>query len=389
VLIQGKWHKQGSAAQLGATLRFNENCFIIEADTNITLISPLDETNISDRLGNIERKLTLSDGTTFTTRENNAVDELLKNHKSINGLIHRLESNMAWVALALLITLLSSFAFFKWGVPWTSTQIAHALPHKTNELIAAHSLEFLDDYIFSASQLDTERMQQIREHVKTHLIPLDDNNKDITYQLHFRSWNEDGNAIPNAFALPSGDIILTDKFVEISENQNEMDSVLLHEMGHIIHRHTLQMVVESTLVTTIVMMVTGDSNGLADMGLGLGSLLVSSHYSRAHESAADQYAFEQMLKAKIDPLAFSNIMKRMAKVMEGYERRRHSTNKSVEKSVDKNTELNPDKKSNKQNQNNTLISYLSSHPSTAERVRQAEQYSQCFKQGLSTCDIKK
>jgi Zn-dependent protease with chaperone function len=377
VLIQGKWHKQGSAAQLGATLRFNENCFIIEADTNITLISPLDETNISDRLGNVERKLTLIDGSTFTTRDNNAVDGLLKNHKNINGFIHRLESHMAWVVLALLLTLLSSFAFFKWGIPWTSTLIAHALPHKTNELIAAHSLEFLDDYIFSESQLDAEKMQQIREHVKTLLIPLDDGNKAITYQIHFRRWNQDGDAIPNAFALPSGDIILTDKFVDMSENQNEMDSVLLHEMGHIVHRHTLQMVVESTLVTTIVMMVTGDSNGLADMGLGLGSLLVSSHYSRAHESAADQYAFEKMLKAKIDPLAFSNIMNRMAKVMEGYERRRHNESKSV----NKNAELSPNKTPDKQHPNDTLMSYISSHPSTAERVRQAEQYSQCFKQG--------
>jgi Zn-dependent protease with chaperone function len=379
VLIQGKWHKQGSAAQWGATLRFNENCFIIEVDTGITLTSPLDETNVSDRLGNVERKLTLSNGSTFTTRDNITIDELLKDHHNINGIVHRLESNMTWVALALIITLLSAFAFFKWGIPWTSTQIAHALPHKTNELIAAHSLEFLDDYIFAESQLDAERMQQIREHVNTRLIPLDDNNKGISYQLHFRSWNQNGNAIPNAFALPSGDIILTDKFVESSENQNEIDSVLLHEMGHIVHRHTLQRVIESTLVTTIVMMVTGDSNGFADMGLGLGSLLVSSHYSRAHESEADQYAFEKMLKATIDPLAFSNIMNRMANVMEGYERHRHDENKSGD--------ISPDKTPNKNNQNDTLTRYFSSHPSTAERVRQAEQYSQCFKQGLSSCDI--
>jgi len=73
-------------------------------------------------------------------------------------------------------------------------------------------------------------------------------------------------------ALPSGDIVLTDKFIELSENQDEIDAVLLHEMGHVIHRHGLEMVIEGTLVTVAGMLIVGDSNGLADMGVELGSL---------------------------------------------------------------------------------------------------------------------
>ena len=54
--------------------------------------------------------------------------------------------------------------------------------------------------------------------------------------------------IPNALAFPSGDIVLTDKFVQLSKNQDEIDSVLLHEMGHVVHRHGLEMLIEKELL---------------------------------------------------------------------------------------------------------------------------------------------
>ena len=43
---------------------------------------------------------------------------------------------------------------------------------------------------------------------------------------------------------------------------------------------------------------------MGDMGIGLGSALVSSAYSRGHESEADKYAFDKMLKSGIDPKSF-------------------------------------------------------------------------------------
>ena len=56
------------------------------------------------------------------------------------------------------------------------------------------------------------------------------------------------------------------------------------------------------------MFISGDGTMLADMGIGLGSLLISSEYSRSHESEADLFAFEKMLILKIDPENFSSIM---------------------------------------------------------------------------------
>ncbi len=379
-MIKGKWHDEGSAAQLGAALTSDHEYITVEIEDGRKIRTTLNEVNVSDRLGNVERKLVFEDGSVFATHDNDSVDYLFNNKSSFNGFLHKIESHIGWVVIALIVTIATSGAFLKWGVPWTSTKLAHALPHSANELIAANSLEFLDEYFFEKqSDIDPDQIEKIREHFNKNLVPLELQDQDIKYKLHFRKWEINGDSIPNAFALPSGDIILTDKFVELSENQNEIDAVLLHEMGHVVHRHTLQMVIQGTLFTTIIMMVTGDSNGLADAGLGLGSLLVSSSYSRGYESEADIYAFKKMLKANIDPQAFSDIMDRMTKYME-------STEKPKDTEDTEDTKKQTENDSPKiEDENKTVLDYLSSHPSTAERIRQAKHYSLCFNEGLLTC----
>jgi len=365
-MINGKWYAKGSSAQSDASLDITGDSFTLTVKERIKYTALLHTLNVSSRLGNVTRKIILEDGSVFSTQDNDAVDLAFKKQPQGKKIIHTLESKMSWVLVALIITLISGFSFFKWGIPWTSKKIAHALPHASNQLIASNTLDFFDKYIFDKSQISAEQMQKIRMHFHSQVAPLGASHDEIKYTLHFRLWKDANLSIPNAFALPSGDIILTDRFVQLCETQEEMDAVLLHEMGHIVHRHTLETVIESTFITVTVMMIAGDSNGLADMGVGLGSLLVSSSYSRGHEAEADRYAFEQMLLAKMDPIAFSNIMNRMSSYIQV---------PSVSK-----------REQEKESQGDVL-DYISSHPSTKQRVEIARQYSECFHKGLNSCEI--
>lgn len=373
-MIEGKWYAEGSATSKSARLLHeNDAHYIIELDDGSKLEGSLERLHVGNRLGNIERKIILEDGSVFASKENDKVDQLFKSKLKTNSFIHTLESNMGWVAVALVVTLFSGFAFFKWGVPWSSHKIAHALPEKTNQLIAENTLDFLDKYMFDKSTLPRNKMDEIRKHFHANIVPLATENKEIVYKLHFRAW-EDGNlSIPNALALPSGDLILTDKFVQLCQTQEEMDAVLLHEIGHVVHRHTLEMVIEGTFISVAVMLMVGDSNGLADMGVGLGSLLVSSAYSRGHESEADMYAFEHMLKAKIDPASFANIMNRMTVYM------KEQTQPKAKNKEHKQQEL--------KKEDDSFLDYLSSHPHTKQRIDIAKQFSECYKQGLHSCQI--
>lgn len=363
-MINGNWHPKGSAAQIAAKLTANElGRYALEFEDGTVLRGELSSLNVSDRVGNVMRKIYLDDGSLFSTLENDAVDEMFKSYHKVPSLIHYLETRWTWMLIALMVTVITAFSFFKWGIPWTSKKIAHTLPYETNILISKGSMKFLDKAMFDESNLSKERQEEISKHFYEKLAKLSvEDEGEIVYKLHFRSWEMDDKEIPNALALPSGDIVLTDKFIELSKNFDEIDSVLLHEMGHVVHRHGLEMMIEGTFVTVAVMMISGDGSGIGDMGVGLGSALLNSNYSRSHESEADEYAFKKMLKAKIDPASFSHIMDRMTEFM-GEDSNKSSTS-----------------------HDDSFMDYFSSHPSTKKRIELANRYSQCFKEGKTTCE---
>ncbi|CAA6808048.1 MAG: Unknown protein [uncultured Sulfurovum sp.] len=362
-MINGNYHKKGSAAREAAVLSINDlGRYAIELEDGTVHRGELSHLNISERLGNVERKIRLEDGSVFGTLDNDAVDTLFKGAQKVNAFVHYLETHLKWIVVAVLVAIFTAFSFFKWGVPWASDKIAHTLPYSTNELIAKGSMDFLDEYMFEKSALGEGIQERIRQHFNENIAHISvDDESEIEYKLHFRSWTMGYTEIPNALALPSGDIILTDKFVQIAANQDEIDSVLLHEMGHVVHRHGLEMLIEGTFVTVAVMLMTGDGTAMGDMGVGLGSALLSSSYSRGHESEADKYAFDKMLKAGVDPKSFSNIMNRLTAYMSD------------------------EYQDNKQKKDDNVMDYFASHPSTQKRVDLANRYSECFKQGLTVC----
>ena len=373
MIISGVWFSQGSAQKHNATLQAKAHGYVLSIEGGRALNGDLNELAVSDRVANVERKLTLPNGSVFASGDNDAIDKLIGSSKKIHGIIHILESHLVWIMVALVITIGSTIAGFRWGIPLASEAIAHALPYKTNELIATETLSFLDEYTFKPSQLSAPTKQRIRDHFWETLVPLDEQHQQIRYALHFRAWDYQDKSIPNAFALPSGDIIVTDQFIKLSQNQAQIDAVLLHEMGHVVRRHALQKLIETTLVGAAIVMISGDSNSTADMGIGLGSLLVSSHYSRNHEYEADAYAFEKMLLAGIDPQGFIDIMERM----------QHFKNSAQHQQKNSHTETVP--KTQAEPAFGRIIDYLSSHPSTEKRMQQAKTYSQCFKKELTRC----
>lgn len=368
MIIHGQWYGEGSAARFRATLQCSNDQFCVETENGNSFAGNLEELTVSERLGNVERKITLQDGSIFATSENDQIDQLFHKQKSIHSIIHAFEAHAGLAAISVVATVVFIFVFIKWGVPWVSSTIAHAMPYKVQQVVGEGSLKFFDEYVFDDSNLDAELQSQIRSRFRSELLPLEEAHVELNYRLHFRNWSVDDTEIPNAFALPSGDIIVTDKFIELAAHQNEIDAVLLHEMGHVAHRHGLEMIIEGALISTAVMLASGDSTGFIDLGLGVGSMLVSSNYSRRHEVDADDYAFRKMLVAKIDPTVLSDVLQRMSGYME---------------------EARSDDESGKAEKDDSdLMDYLSSHPNTDLRAKQARLYSECFREGQIYCDLK-
>lgn len=397
-LVDGKWYPKDSSKQYVAQLRVNTTHYevIVLPETQDqtegsrvgpTLRGKWSEVSINNRLGNTQRKLNLADGSVFSTLDNDAIDSLVTDIKTgsksskLGLLLHHHESKISSVLGMLVFTVIFAFSFIKWGLPWTSHTIAQALPQATGNYIGKQSLEFMDDYFLQPTQISEAQQNKILSRFETRLKPLD-NNDNIHYQLHFREMSLQGHSLPNAFALPSGDIVLTDKFVQLSENEDEIDAVLLHEMGHVVHRHSLEMMTQNSLTTMLVILILGNPDGISELATGLGSALVSNHYSRTFETEADEFAFDKMLKGGINPQAFADILNRM----ESYSIST-MTNEQDEGSSQTQPEL--EAESNNENdkiEDDSLSDFLSTHPNTKLRVKMAEKYSACFDQGLTVCE---
>ncbi|WP_428738816.1 M48 family metallopeptidase [Sulfurimonas sp.] len=352
--LQGHWYARDSAKQHSAILHFDENDYTLIVEDEIRHKAPLSSLKLDDRLGNITRKIILEDGSLFTSDAHDEIDRFFHQHKKANRFLHILESKLRYVLLSFVLLIISVYVFIDFGIPYFSKKIAFALPNETNTILTEQSMKILDKLLFKPSKIPLDKQVHIAQHFRKTLLPLLPDKDQYHYHLNFRLLKDGNLSLPNAMALPSGEIVLTDKFVELCENDTEIDAILLHEVGHVIHRDSLQMLVEGTFISVSVMIALGDTSGMADMGAGLGSMLVNLQYSREHETSADNFAFQTMLENNIDPIAFATIMDKM----QVYMKENMEQNSTSESAVEE---------------------YMSTHPLTQQRIETAKNYSECFR----------
>ncbi|PHS26425.1 MAG: hypothetical protein COA83_03470 [Methylophaga sp.] len=399
-MIEGKIYLAGRSDSSPAKLCFQADSFQLFVANKLIVSGTIEQLRIAHRLGNITRKITLPEGDVFETKDNDAIDAALVNNNQSSGFmgfVHVLERNMVLAIFSIFITVGVVFASFKWGLPALSHTVAHALPASANQALSNNVLDFLDKHFFEASKLDEEKQEKIRQHFFDAIVPLYQAEDAPEFKLHFRLWPlGEGGSIPNVLALPAGDIVVTDRFIELAQSQDEIDIVLLHEMGHIIERHSLEQVIEGSAIAIVVSMAFGDVSWLADMGVGVGAFFISSFYSRSHETEADQFAYQHSLKAGINPVSLGLILNRMEQDMinshgnacdnAGVKKPKES---STSNACDKtnNEDSNADHSELDQSDNNSegLLGYFSTHPSSAQRTAMGKRYQVCFEQGLTIC----
>lgn len=366
-MIAGWLYKNHSSARCQAELFSDGKSFRITSQDGEPISGSIQDLRISQRVGSIPRKLTLPDQSLFETNDNDAIDSLLASsgHSSRRaGLLHILETRWQWITVALVATLAIGFSTIYWGMPYASKKIAYAMPVSVNEIISGQTLDILDNSILEESTLPLERQQTIRKHFEDKLLALQ--SEGFNYRLHFRDMPK----VPNAFALPSGDIVITDSLVELADNQEEIDSVLLHEIGHVVHRHGLQRVLHSSFLTVAIIMVSGDVTAVNNLAVAIPTFLLESHYSRENETESDVYAFERMIEAGIDPIYFSTIMDKMSKYL--------PKDDEDGEDAEADNEANASNEDVAKKETESQFKYFSTHPPSQERIDLAKEYSEKF-----------
>jgi Zn-dependent protease with chaperone function len=197
------------------------------------------------------------------------------------------------------------------GLPAAAEVTAGWVPESVGRQISEQALVYLDKEMLKPSQLSAAQQQDLSDRLHAAVAAAEPRLGAMpAWRLHFR---EGGKAVgPNAFALPSGDIVVTDEIVKLLEDQpNALVGVLGHELGHVRQRHTLRQVFQAGAIAVIGGVVLGDFSALL---ASAPALLASSAYSRDFEREADQQAYDLLLASGQEPAVMAVFFERVAKL---------------------------------------------------------------------------
>ena len=343
ITIEGKWYDgKTSASEDVVCIVYDNGAFRIEriSDGGLILNRPRFDIKISPRLANTQRYLLFPQGEKFETADNEAVDRLETRfvQATWRKIVYKLESHWRFVLPALAGLLFILWAGMSFGIPWLAKTIAYRLPSSMLSFAGHQTLDVLDRSIFEPSELDEKTRIRLLAHFQSALATHTDHGLEIVFR-------KGGKIGPNAFALPNGAIVFSDEMIQIAERDDELSAVLLHEIGHIVHRHSMRTLIQDSLLGFVLLAMTGDVAGSSELFLGLPVLLTEMAYSRKFEREADAYALTAMQDHGIPPVRFASLMRRIEDQKPG------TSDMASEK----------------------WVNYLSTHPLTEERLKEFER----------------
>lgn len=305
-MIAGRYFDGQTSAGVDARLEFGADGQVHVHGAAVPLAFPIGEIRISERIGNIPRRITLPNGGLFETHDNDAIDHARDalGIQRQSALVHWLESRWQIAVGSLAAVVVVSFAFIHWGVPLMANWAAKAMPTDVDRAIGAGTLDILDRVAFEPSKLPVDRKKELNRRFVDMTRPLDDGH---VYQLEFRQGGMIG---ANAFALPSGIVVMTDELVDLSKKDDELISVLAHEVGHVRGRHALRQMLQAAGVSTLAVALLGDVSSISGV-LSAAPALLEAKYSRDFEREADSFAKRWLRENGIAESNFDAILCRL------------------------------------------------------------------------------
>lgn len=364
--IIGFWFEPNNSTRQEALLQLAGSRYVLSVDGALMREGEGQEITVSDRLGNMPRRISWPDDAVFETADNKAMDVWLKNndHKDAGSLmLHTLEASWRLAVLGTLVSVAIAFAGFKWGIPAVATRVADSLPVSAHESISKGALKTMDRFFFSSTEIDEGQQAEIQARFSALSEAAPEN--EFTLKLQFRQMD----GIPNAMAFPGGDIIITDALLDLVDHPDQLDSVLLHEIGHVLERHSMQHVVQASAVSVIAALALGDVNGVGDLAAGIPVFLLQSSYSRHSEAEADEFAFTQMAAMDKDPMHFATIIRRLSEFGEAS---KHDGDAEEESDRPNDSTKPGDSDTNTDRpEENSTSAYFSTHPGSEQRAQRA------------------
>jgi Zn-dependent protease with chaperone function len=297
----------------GLSVKAVSDGFFLEltgTDEPFRLHLPLRDCSITPPIGkNSYRTMMLPGGGKLQTKDGEAIaalEELTGRNQGFR-FVHALESHWKTAFICLGILAVIAFGFFRYGLPLLAKQAAKAIPSEVVEKMSKDSLSFLDRTIFAPSVLtvgEASRIKGLMNRVSFETMP------GPTPTVQFRKGVSVG---PNAFALPSGEIVITDELARLVKNDRELSAILVHELAHLRERHAIRQILQTTGVFLVISVLAGDVTSITSAASALPTLLVESGYSREFEREADRAAALYIIRNGWGTKPYQDILERLAR----------------------------------------------------------------------------
>lgn len=146
--------------------------------------------------------------------------------------------------------------------------------------------------------------------------------KETSYQFKFHLLADTQTV--NAFALPGGQIFITEALFRRLKSEDQLAGVLGHEMGHVVGRHSNEQMANSQLMSGLaqgvgVMFSDGHNNSGAQIANLVAQWRVMT-FSREDESESDALGVRFMMQAGYNPEALIGVMEILEQVSGGSNR---------------------------------------------------------------------
>lgn len=124
--------------------------------------------------------------------------------------------------------------------------------------------------------------------------------------------------VVNAFALPGGQVFITQALFNQLETEDQLAGIFGHEVGHVVARHGAERIAKQELtqgLTGAAVIASGDYNTAQAAQMIAG--LVNMSYGRDQELESDDLGVRFMLQAGYDPEALVSVMEILEKASGG------------------------------------------------------------------------
>ena len=307
ISAQGFWYDGKVSERREVTISCGDDAVVRVSGEGVDVSVALRDLRIDPRLGTTRRTVRFPDGAAAETADHDFLDGLHR-RQGRGGFfraVHRWETSLLRALCALLIMLLAGFGFVRYVVPFLATKAAFALPAATEELLGRETLQILDRIVLQPSKLPEERRRELTALFGTMTARYPERQG---WRLELRSGEAVG---ANAFALPSGIVVVTDRLVALAKSDGEISGVLAHEIGHVNRRHALRHLMQNSATALLVATVTGDITSVTSLSATLPTVLIDAKYSRDFEREADDAAVAYLKEKGIPVRTYADMLSRL------------------------------------------------------------------------------